>query len=75
MVIGEAARLGDGSGGARLKAAMEAGGVTVAELSRRTGISTRTITALRSGRSDGCFATWRAISRALGLGIEEVCGG
>lgn len=64
----------DPSSGAKLKARMSETGTTVAQLSERTGISTRTITALRNGRSSGNFATWRAISRALGTTVEEVAG-
>lgn len=64
----------DPSSGAKLKARMRETGTTVAELSERTGISTRTITALRSGASAGNFATWCAIARAMRCGIEEVAG-
>ena len=62
----------DGSRGGNLKAAMKRSGMTVAALSKATGISERTITALRSGRSGGNFATWRALARALGASVEEL---
>ena len=60
--------------GAKLKAWMDSHKVTVTALSEQTGLSQRTITAIRSGRSAGNFATWRAIARAMRCGIEEVAG-
>lgn len=69
------APVADGSGGRRLRAAMRSEGVTVARLSKLTGLSQRTITKLRSGASEGNAATWRAISRALGKPIDELVEG
>lgn len=62
----------DKSSGKSLKAAMDAKSVTVAQLSSKTGLSTRTINNLRSGKSAGNGATWIAISRALGMSIDEL---
>lgn len=63
----------DESGGARLREAMEREGWTVARLSDESGVSERTISALRNGSSAGSFVTWRLIARAMGLGLMEVC--
>ena len=65
-------RLDDASSGEALKRAMAERKVTVKALSEATGLSDRTITALRSGRSAGNFATWRAISRALRVPVDEL---
>lgn len=65
-------KMDDASSGKALKAAMEERKVTVKALSAATGLSDRTITALRSGRSAGNFATWRAISRALRVPVDEL---
>lgn len=62
------------SAAAALKHWMEETKTTVKQLSAATGISERTITALRSGRSAGNFATWRIICRRTGLNIEEIMG-
>lgn len=64
----------DRGSGRRLKQAMADGGVTVSALSSMTGLSDRTITALRSGRSAGNMATWRAIGRALRRDVTELVG-
>lgn len=60
--------------GAKLKAWMYAHKVTVTALSEQTGLSKRTITAIRSGSSAGNFATWRAICRRTGLDVNEIMG-
>lgn len=65
----------DESSGKRLSDAMEAKGVTVSKLSKMTGLSTRCITNLRSGKSEGNMATWRIISRRLGVGMDELVEG
>ena len=70
---GPLAPVRDPSSGERLKSKMEEGGHTVASLSRATGLSERTITNLRSGKS-GNLATWRAIARALQCTIDEIAG-
>lgn len=49
-------------------------GVTVAALAEMTGVNARTITALRSGKSEGNMATWRVIARRLGCTIDEIVG-
>lgn len=49
-------------------------GVTLPMLAGMTGINPRTITALRSGRSEGNMATWRVIARRLGCIIDEIVG-
>lgn len=64
----------DGTSGAALKREMEQRGVTVAQLAKMTGINPRTITALRSGKSEGNMATWRVIARRLGCTIDEIVG-
>lgn len=64
----------DGTSGATLKREMEQRGVTVAQLAKMTGINARTITALRSGKSEGNMATWRVIARRLGCTIDEIVG-
>lgn len=64
----------DRSSGEALKGVMDELGMTVRELSERTGLSSRTITALRSGRSQGNFATWRAISKVTGRSVDELTG-
>lgn len=60
--------------GAALKQWMEETKTTVKQLSAATGISERTITALRNGKSAGNFATWRIICRRTGLDIERIMG-
>lgn len=60
--------------GAKLKAWMDSHNVTVTALSEQTGLSKRTITAIRSGSSAGNFATWRAICRRTGLDVNEIMG-
>lgn len=62
----------DGSEGDRLAAVMRAKGVSQAELARRTGLSARTVREIVHGRRDGNVATWAAIARALGCGIDDV---
>lgn len=62
----------DETAGKKLKAKMEDAGVTIAALSAKTGLSSRTISNLRSGKSAGNGATWIAISRALGASIDEL---
>lgn len=75
MRIGDiASPMRDRSMGRRLKAAMAEKGVTVRRLSEETGLSSRTITKLRSGESEGTFASWRAIARALRMSVEELVG-
>lgn len=59
---------------AKLKEWMLATNTTVKQLSASTGISERTITALRNGKSIGNFATWRIICRRTGLDINEIMG-
>lgn len=61
-------------GGAVLKKWMADNGVTVKRLSKMTGLSERTITGLRSGRTVGNFATWRIICRRTGLDIAQIAG-
>ena len=53
---------------------MERLGVTVAALAEMTGVNARTITALRSGKSEGNMATWRVLARRLGCTIDEIVG-
>lgn len=53
---------------------MERRAVTVAALAEMTGVNARTITALRSGKSEGNMATWRVIARRLGCTIDEIVG-
>ena len=48
--------------------------MTVAALAEMTGGGVRTITALRSGKSEGNMATWRVIARRLGCTIDEIVG-
>lgn len=64
----------DFTNGSALKSAMDERGVTVAQLSKATGLSTRTITAIRNGKSGGNGATWVAISRALGVALDSLVG-
>ena len=69
--VGGVRKVPDRSCGSCLKDAMSEAGVTVGELSRRTGLSTKTITNLRNGRSEGNFNTWRKIANALGKKVVE----
>lgn len=69
---GPNAAVSDGSGGKRLAAYLRAHDVKRAELSRRTGVSTRTISAICSGKRDGNMATWRAFARALGCTLDDI---
>lgn len=64
----------DKTNGKALKAAMARKHETNQSLSDKTGLSTRTICNLRSGARGGTFASWLAISRALGMTVEEVLG-
>jgi transcriptional regulator with XRE-family HTH domain len=70
--VGPISPVSDTSSGDRLRARMESDGVTQAELSRRTGISRRTINDLVNGRHDGNVSTWRAIARGLRCGIDDI---
>lgn len=63
--------MNDGSCGECLKRVMAEQGVTVAELSRRTGLSERCIRYLRAGKSQGNFFTWRKIANVLGKKLVE----
>lgn len=69
-----ASPLRDRSLGRRLKLAMEDRGVTVRGLASMTGLNPKTITNLRSGKSEGNFATWRVIARALRMTVDELAG-
>lgn len=60
--------------GAMLKQKMEEGGWTNKSLSKATNLSPKTITNLRTAKSQGNFATWTAIARAMGMTVEEVTG-
>lgn len=62
----------DSSSGKSLKQAMTDSGMTVAQLAKKTGLSSRTINNLRSGKSAGNGATWIVIARALGKSIDEL---
>jgi len=42
------------------------------ELSRLTGLSPQTITAIEHGRSRGYPATWRKVAAALGVEPEQI---
>lgn len=64
----------DRESGEKLKKVMEEQGITVTALAEATGLSSRTITALRSGKSAGNMATWRIIARRLGRNIDELVG-
>ena len=64
----------DRESGEKLKKVMGEQGITVAALAEATGLSSRTITALRSGKSAGNMATWRIIARRLGRNIDELVG-
>ena len=44
----------------------------VRELSRQTGLSPQTITALESGRSRGYPQTWRKLAQALSIEPEQI---
>jgi transcriptional regulator with XRE-family HTH domain len=68
------ARVTDSTGGSALKSRMAEVGMTQAELCRRTGLSANTVRALANGRHDGNVATWRAMARALGCGIDDIRG-
>lgn len=64
--------LKDASGGTKLKSYLETHSTTQAELSRMTGLSTRTIRAIVSGKREGNLATWRAIARSLHCTVDEI---
>lgn len=64
----------DRTHGEMLKRKMKEGGWTNESLSQATNLSTKTITNLRTAKSQGNFATWTAIARAMGLTVEEVTG-
>lgn len=72
--VGPISPVSDPSGGTMLRGRMEREGVTQAELSRRTGISRRTICDLANGRHDGNVSTWRALARGLRCGIDDIRG-
>ena len=69
--VGGVRKVPDRSCGSCLREAMSEAGVTVKELSLRTGLNTKTITNLRSGRSEGNFDTWRKIASVLGKKVVE----
>lgn len=64
----------DRTSGERLKLGMKKKDITVAKLAESTGLSEACIKGLRSGRSDGNFSTWRAISRRLGISLDWLAG-
>lgn len=55
-----------------LKKIMRESGVSIAELSRRTGVSTNTVSAIASAKRMGNIATWMAFARALGTTLSEI---
>ena len=64
----------DRESGEKLKKVMEEQDITVTALAEATGLSSRTITSLRTGKSAGNMATWRIIARRLGRNIDELVG-
>lgn len=69
---GPCAQLGDASRGKRLDSYLRANKVSRSELSRRTGVAVKTVSAICSGKRDGNMATWRAFARALGCGLDDI---
>ena len=69
---GPNAAVRDGSSGKKLSAYLRAREVSRGELSRRTGIATKTLSAICTGKRDGNMATWRAIARALGCTLDDI---
>lgn len=69
---GPCAQLGDASRGGRLDAYLKERKVSRSELSRRTGVAVKTISAICTGKRDGNMATWRAFARALGCKLDDI---
>lgn len=61
--------------GERLSSIMEAKGVSVRELHRRTGISISAIRKLRSGHMIGNLYTWNEVAKALEVSVDEFIEG
>lgn len=53
--------------GWRLVSAMDDAGVSVNEMCRRTGLSRRTVVAMRSDGAHGNMRSWMLVSEALGM--------
>ncbi|MBK0418154.1 helix-turn-helix transcriptional regulator [Leucobacter sp. CSA1] len=47
-------------------------GLTIEQLSERSGVSRQTILNLGSGKYHGDLKTWLKLSRALGVGLDEL---
>lgn len=62
----------DLSNGKRLVKEMSEQGISKAELSRRSGVSEKTIQNLRTGRSKGNMGTWFLIAKVLGMDMNEL---
>lgn len=73
MQITPGTRVRDGGKGARLRSWMSARKVTKAALKRATRLGSTTVDNLYSGRTDGTFASWREVARALSALTGERC--
>ena len=54
---------------------MEERGVSVRELSRRTGLSLASVRRLRRADMSGSLHTWALVARALECGVDELIRG
>ena len=62
----------DSARGGRLREQMDLQGMSIAELARECGVDRRTISGIVSGKRDGNMATWLAVARALGFGLDDI---
>lgn len=72
LPAGPNAAVNDGTSGRKLAAYLREHKVSRNELSRRTGLSVRTVSDICGGRREGNMATWRAIARALGCALDDL---
>lgn len=73
MQITPGTRVRDGGKGARLRAWMREREVTKAALKRATCLGSTTVDNLYAGKTDGTFASWRELARALSALTGERC--
>lgn len=72
FVGGPNAAMRDTSSGRRLDSWLRSHKVSRSELSRRTGVSIKTISSICKGEREGNMATWRAFTRALGCTLDDI---
>lgn len=59
----------------RLRAIMDARGVSVRHLSASTGLSLSTVRRIRRCDMAGSLYTWDLVCRAIGCSIDDILGG